>query len=169
MYIKQVLSDNDIPVYPLPLNTGLVAHLGCGKPVVAFRCDIDALPMTEESGLAYASEYPGRMHACGHDFHTASLLGIALTLRNCLPLQGMVKLIFQPAEENMAGARQILQTGILDDVEVIFGLHCCAAYPKGTVISRPGFMNGPVDEFYIDFYGNGAMLADRISLPIQLL
>ncbi len=156
MYIKQVLSDNDIPVYPLPLNTGLVAHLGCGKPVVAFRCDIDALPMTEESGLAYASEYPGRMHACGHDFHTASLLGIALTLRNCLPLQGMVELIFQPAEENMAGARQILQTGILDDVEVIFGLHCCAAYPKGTVISRPGFMNGAVDEFHIDFYGNGA-------------
>ena len=155
-YIKQVLSDNDIPVYPLSLNTGLVAHLGCGKPVVAFRCDIDALPMTEESGLAYASEYPGRMHACGHDFHTASLLGIALTLRNCLPLQGTVKLIFQPEEENMAGARQVLQTGILDDVEVIFGLHCCAAYPKGTVISRPGFMNGAVDEFHIDFYGNGA-------------
>ena len=112
MYIKQVLSDNDIPVYPLPLNTGLVAHLGCGKPVVAFRCDIDALPMTEESGLAYASEYPGRMHACGHDFHAAALLGIAMALQNDNSLSGTVKLIFQPAEETLGGARRILETGI---------------------------------------------------------
>ena len=154
--IKRVLSYNDIPIYPLPLTTGLVAHLGNGGPVIAFRCDIDALPMTEKSGLAYASEYPGKMHACGHDFHAASLLGIAIALRGSLPLPGTVKLIFQPAEENLAGARQILQTGILDDVDVIFGLHCCAGYPRGTIISRPGFMNGAVDEFRIDFYGKSA-------------
>ena len=155
-YLKNVLASHSVLVYPLPLSTGLVAHIGQGNPVIAFRCDIDALPMQEESGLDYSSEYPGRMHACGHDFHAAALLGIALALKNDNSLPGTVKLIFQPAEETLGGARQILETGILDDVQAIFGLHCCAAYPNGTIISRPGFMNGAVDEFRIDFLGRGA-------------
>lgn len=155
-YLKNVLASHSVLVYPLPLSTGLVAHIGQGNPVIAFRCDIDALPMQEESGLDYSSEYPGRMHACGHDFHAAALLGIALALKNDNSLPGTVKLIFQPAEETLGGARQILETGILDDVQAIFGLHCCAAYPVGTIISRPGFMNGAVDEFRIDFLGRGA-------------
>jgi amidohydrolase len=133
-----------------------VAHIGTGKPIVAFRCDIDALPITEASGVPYASEYPEIMHACGHDFHAAALVGIALALKNCKALAGTVKFVFQPAEETTTGALQILKTGILDDVDVIFGLHCCAAYPSGTIISREGFMNGAVDEFRIDFRGTGA-------------
>ncbi|MBP5736304.1 MAG: amidohydrolase [Acidaminococcaceae bacterium] len=154
--LKRILAEHEIDVCLLPLATGLVAHIGQGKPVVAFRCDIDALPLTEQSGVPYASEYPGKMHACGHDFHAASLLGIALALKNVKELKGTVKFIFQPAEETTTGALQILQTGILDDADVIFGLHCCAAYPRGTIISREGFMNGAVDEFRIDFYGTGA-------------
>ena len=154
--LKRILAEHEIDVCLLPLATGLVAHIGQGKPVVAFRCDIDALPLTEQSGVPYASEYPGKMHACGHDFHAASLLGIALALKNVKELKGMVKFIFQPAEETTTGALQILQTGILDDADVIFGLHCCAAYPRGTIISREGFMNGAVDEFRIDFHGTGA-------------
>ena len=155
-YLKRVLAAHNIPVYPLPLSTGLVAHIGLGNPVIAFRCDIDALPIQEESGLDYSSEYSGRMHACGHDFHAAALLGIAMALQNENSLPGTVKLIFQPAEETLGGARKILETGILDDVQVIYGLHCCAAFPVGTVISRPGFMNGAVDEFRIEFLGRGA-------------
>ena len=154
--LKRILAEHEIDVCLLPLATGLVAHIGQGKPVVAFRCDIDALPLTEQSGVPYASEYPGKMHACGHDFHAASLLGIALALKNVKELKGIVKFIFQPAEETTTGALQILQTGILDDADVIFGLHCCAAYPRGTIISREGFMNGAVDEFRIDFHGTGA-------------
>ena len=155
-YLKHALAAHRIPVYPLSLPTGLVARVGQGDPVIAFRCDIDALPMQEESGLDYSSEYPGRMHACGHDFHAASLLGIAISLQHETALPGTVKLVFQPAEETLGGARKILETGILDDVQAIFGLHCCAAYPDGTVISRPGFMNGAVDEFRIAFLGRGA-------------
>ena len=154
--LTDILLKNDIEIYSLPLKTGLVAHIGHGKPVVAFRCDIDALPITEASGVPYASEYPEIMHACGHDFHAAALVGIALALKNCKALAGTVKFVFQPAEETTTGALQILKTGILDDVDVIFGLHCCAAYPSGTIISREGFMNGAVDEFRIDFRGTGA-------------
>ena len=95
--LKRILAEHEIDVCLLPLATGLVAHIGQGKPVVAFRCDIDALPLTEQSGVPYASEYPGKMHACGHDFHAASLLGIALALKNVKELKGTVKFILQPA------------------------------------------------------------------------
>lgn len=156
-HIKAFLTQQGISFYDLPLETGVVAHLGNGQgPVVALRCDIDALPLQEETGLPYQSEIPGRMHACGHDFHTANLLGTALVLKAGGPIPGTLKLIFQPAEEKLNGALKILETGILDDVQVIFGIHCCAAYERGTVISRPGFMNGAVDEFQVSFQGKGS-------------
>lgn len=156
-HIKEFLDRHGIPYYDLPLATGVVAHLGNGQgPVAALRCDIDALPLQEETGLPYQSEVPGYMHACGHDFHTANLLGTALALQAGGPIEGTLKLIFQPAEEKLNGALKILETGILDDVQVIFGLHCCAAYGRGTVISRPGFMNGAVDEFQVSFQGKGS-------------
>ncbi len=156
-HIKEFLDRHGIPYYDLPLATGVVAHLGNGQgPVATLRCDIDALPLQEETGLPYQSEIPGCMHACGHDFHTANLLGTALALQAGEPIQGTLKLIFQPAEEKLNGALKILETGILDDVQVIFGLHCCAAYGRGTVISRPGFMNGAVDEFQVSFQGKGS-------------
>ena len=154
--VKTVLGSHGIVTVPLSLKTGTVVQLGNGNgPVVALRCDMDALPIQEETGLPYASEIPGKMHGCGHDFHTATLLGIALTLKD-VPIDGTVKLVFQPAEENAAGALSILKTGVLDDVDVIFGLHCSAVYPRGTIITRPGFMNGAVDTFRITFSGKGA-------------
>lgn len=154
--VKGVLGAHGIAPVPLSLRTGAVVTFGNGKePVVALRCDMDALPIQEETGLPYASEFPGKMHGCGHDFHTATLLGVALTLKD-VPIDGTVKLVFQPAEENAAGALSVLKTGVLDDVDVIFGLHCSAVYPRGTIITRPGFMNGAVDTFHITFKGKGA-------------
>ena len=164
-HIKEFLDRHGIPYYDLPLATGVVAHLGNGQgPVAALRCDIDALPLQEETGLPYQSAVPGCMHACGHDFHTANLLGTALALQAGGPIEGTLKLIFQPAEEKLNGALKILETGILDDVQVIFGLHCCAAYGRGTVISRPGFMNGAVDEFQVSFQGKGSHACRPISV-----
>lgn len=155
--LKETLTRHGVDIYDLPLKTGLVAHVGDGHgPTVALRCDIDALPIEEKTGLSYQSEFPGKMHGCGHDFHAATLLGIAIRLQALSPFHGTVKLIFQPAEENAAGAKQVLATGILKDVDVIFGLHCSAVYPRGTIITRPGFMNGAVDTFHIDFVGKGA-------------
>lgn len=156
--LKRVLRNNNIEIYPLPLATGLVAKIAGKKtgPVVGLRCDIDALPMEEKTDLAYRSCVSGVMHACGHDFHASTLLGVALALAD-KPLEyGTIKLIFQPGEENASGAKQILATGILGDVDVIFGLHCCAAYDKGTIICRPGAMHGSVDSFKLTFHGKGA-------------
>lgn len=155
--IKAFLEAHHIEIYDTDLPTGVVAHVGHGEPVVAIRCDIDALPMEEKTDLPYKSEIVGRMHACGHDFHAATLLGIALILKDKeQELHGTVKLIFQPAEENATGAKEVLQTGILEDADVIFGLHCSAVYPRGTIITREGFMNGAVDTFRFIFHGKGA-------------
>jgi amidohydrolase len=108
--------------------TGVVGTLGRGKPgpAVALRADMDALPMAEESGVAYASTKPGIAHACGHDGHTAMLLGAARILGDLVDeLQGPVRFLFQPAEEGGAGGRAMIEDGALRDpaVEAIFGLH----------------------------------------------
>jgi amidohydrolase len=155
-YLRKRLEENGVTVLDVPLQTGLVAVTGTGQgPVLAFRCDIDALPMEEKTGLPYASEVPGCMHACGHDFHAASLLGVALT-DEARQIPATVRLIFQPAEENATGAQEVLRTGILDDVQAIFGLHCSAAFPRGTVITRPGPMNGAADTYRVTFHGRGS-------------
>jgi len=156
--IKKVLKSHDIDIYPLDLKTGLVAKIKGSKPgpVIALRCDIDALPLEEKTDLPYKSQRPGIMHACGHDFHASTLLGIALALKENPPAYGTVKLIFQPSEEKLGGALQIINTGVLKDVEAVFGFHCCAAYERGTIICRPGAMHGSVDSFKLIFKGKGA-------------
>ncbi len=108
--------------------TGMVALLGGDKsgPCVAFRADMDALPISEASGLAYASTHPGRMHACGHDGHSALMAGLIRVLARCRDrLSGPVKFLFQPAEEGGAGGLKMLEAGVLREppVEAIFGLH----------------------------------------------
>lgn len=155
--IKSFLNKYKIPTYDLPdLETGLVAYLGNGQgPTVAIRCDIDALPLEEKSGVPYCSLIKGKMHACGHDFHTATLMGIALALKD-ESINGTIQLIFQPAEENLKGSREILKTNILKNTDVIFGLHCSAMYKRGTIITRPGAMHGSTASFKITFHGKGA-------------
>lgn len=123
---------------------GLIAGNREG-PTVALRADMDALPIQEETGLPFASTHPGRMHACGHDAHTAILLGAARWLKeNQGSLKGNVKLFFQPAEETVGGAATMVERGCLENptVDYVFGLHVMPYLPVGRVETRRGALNG---------------------------
>lgn len=124
------------------LRTGLVAEVGQTEgPIVALRADIDALPIQEQTGLEFASQIEGRMHACGHDAHTAILVGAARLLKQReASLPGRVRLIFQPSEEKATGARQVIQSGALNEVQAIFGLHNKPDLRVGTVGIREGHL-----------------------------
>jgi hippurate hydrolase len=141
--------------------TGIVANLGHmepGTPCVALRADMDALPITEETGLPFASETPGVMHACGHDGHVAMLLGAAALLKG-IELPGRVALIFQPAEEGDGGAQGMIADGALDGVEAIFAGHIDRNYELGEIVVQPGLISAFTDEFIIEIYGPGGHAA----------
>ena len=159
--LREDLAAASIEVLDLPLKTGLVAKVGTGEaPFIALRCDIDGLPIQEESGLAYASEHAGRMHACGHDFHISAVLGSAYLLKaKERELRGTVYLIFQPAEEAPGGARKVMETGVLKDVQAIFGLHTSPLYDVGTLGIRSGAVTASVDKFTVTFHGKGTHAA----------
>lgn len=123
--------------------TGVVAVLDSGKPgkTVGLRADMDALPITENTSLVYQSKHPGKMHACGHDGHVATLLGVAHILSQQKHLfSGKVKFIFQPAEEGGAGAKAMIEDGVLDNpsMDAIFAYHNYPGIPTGTVLVRHG-------------------------------
>ena len=116
--------------------------------------DIDALPILEQTGLPYASLHPGVMHACGHDFHQASLLGAAELLKAMEEdLQGTIRLIFQPAEETSQGASQVLATGLLDDVVAIIGFHNMPQLKAGQIALKAGAMMAGVEKFKVTVEG----------------
>lgn len=170
--LRDDLAAAGIEVLDLPLRTGLVAKVGTGEaPFIALRCDIDGLPIQEESGLDYASEHAGCMHACGHDFHISTVLGSAYLLKaQEKDLHGTVYLIFQPAEEAPGGARKVMETGVLKEVQTIFGLHTSPIYDVGTLGIRAGAVTASVDKFTVTFCGKGTHAAhpERGTDPIVM-
>lgn len=160
--IEKLLKKVEIEVLDLPLETGLVAQIkGNPKgPIVAIRCDIDALPIQEETCLPYKSKVDGMMHACGHDFHMAAILGAAyLVKRHQGSLIGTVKFIFQPGEESADGAKRIISTGVLDDVDAIFGIHNVSDAEVGIMGIKTGAVTAAVDRFEIKVTGVGSHAA----------
>ncbi|GLO74982.1 amidohydrolase [Phaeobacter italicus] len=145
--------------------TGVVAVID-GKSnnsgrVIGLRADMDALPITEATGLEYASTKPGLMHACGHDGHTSILLGAAKYLAETRNFDGRVVLIFQPAEEGGAGGLAMCQDGLMDrwNIQEVYGLHNAPGIPVGTFAIRPGPLLASSDEFEITVTGVGGHAA----------
>jgi amidohydrolase len=148
-----------VAVQLLP-RTGLIAEVGDPHgPVVALRGDLDALPVQDTTTDDWRSTYQGLAHACGHDVHTAALLGAGLALRAQHaddPLPGLVRLLFQPAEEMMpGGALEVIAAGSLDSVQHVFGLHCDPSVDVGTIGLREGPLTGAADSVSVHLSGRG--------------
>jgi hippurate hydrolase len=137
--------------------TGVVGSLtvGQGNRAIGVRADMDALPIHETSGVAYASRTPGKMHACGHDGHTTMALGLARYLAETKQFNGTVHLIFQPAEEDISGARRMIDEGLFKrfPVDQVFALHNMPGTALGQVLVRPGAITAAVDIINISIEG----------------
>jgi amidohydrolase len=161
-FIQNELSKMGIP-FTVMATTGVIAHIGSGERCVALRADIDALPIEEETGLEFTSQNKGVMHACGHDAHTAMLLGAAKLLKSQEnELAGVVKLIFQPGEEKVPGGASILiKEGVLENPkpEVIFGQHVFPGNTVGESSFVGGNMMASADELYWTIRGKGCHAA----------
>lgn len=158
-FIKKHLKDLGIEPLDYPLKTGVIAEIGSGQPIIALRADIDALPIIEKTGLAYASKN-GAMHACGHDFHQTSLLGAAQILKERkAEIKGTVRLIFQPAEENFQGAYQVIEAGGIEGVSAIIGYHNNPHLKPGQIGLRSGAIMAGVEQFEVTVAGISAHAA----------
>jgi hippurate hydrolase len=166
---------------PLDIQTGvaengIVATLRGDGPTVGLRADMDALPIHEETGLPFASEIEGKMHACGHDGHTSMLVGAAHTLSGMRErLNGTVKFFFQPAEEGGGGGKVMVEEGVADDVTSIFALHLWPGLPFGTVGTKAGPIMAAADGFEMTVRGKGGHgafpheTADAIAMAAQIV
>ncbi len=177
--IAQALTDWGIPVHRGMGTTGVVGIIqnGTSKRALGLRADIDALPMTEHNTFAHASQHAGKMHACGHDGHTAMLLAAAKHLSKHRNFDGTVYLVFQPAEEGGGGAREMIKDGLFEKfpMEAIFGIHNWPGMPVGTVGVNPGAMMASSNEFTITIRGKGSHAAlphlgiDPVPIACQLV
>jgi amidohydrolase len=159
------LAGLDVAIARGPSTSGLIVSLTGTKPAsqtgrtILLRGDMDALPMPEETGLDFASDIPGRMHACGHDSHTAMLVqAVHLLHRHRDELPGTVKFMFQPGEEGHAGARRMIEDGLLDadpKPDAAFALHIFPNYRAGTIVGRPGPMLASADVWTVRVKGRG--------------
>lgn len=178
--VAQTLADLGVEARTGVGKTGVVAHLGRGSgPTIGIRADMDALPILEQTGAEYASQIPGRMHACGHDAHTAMLLGVAMLLKE-IDLPGEVRLIFQPSEEvfdheGVSGAPRMIADGALEGLDAVIALHVDAASEVGNIRVAPGVAQAAVDDFRIYVRGRGGHAArpfaglDPIWMMAQVL
>ncbi len=161
--IAKALTDWGIPVHRGLGKTGVVGIVknGTSNRAVGLRADIDALPMTEHNRFAHASKHPGKMHACGHDGHTAMLLAAARHLSRHRNFDGTVYLVFQPAEEGGGGAREMIKDGIFErfPMEAIFGAHNWPGMKVGMIGVNPGAMLASSNEFKITVRGKGSHAA----------
>ena len=177
-YIASKLKDMGVPYQSGVADTGVVAlikGLNPDKKCIALRADIDALPILEENNTSYKSKIDGVMHACGHDVHTACLLGAAKVLSELKnEFEGTIKLIFQPGEELLpGGASLMIEEGVLENpkVENIFALHVFPSMDVGTVGFKTGKYMASCDELYISVNGKGghAALPDQSNNPIMVM
>lgn len=176
--IAQKLTEWDIPTIRGLGGTGVVGVVsnGTSRRAVGLRADIDALPIQEENRFAHASRVPGKMHACGHDGHTAMLLGAAWYLSRHKNFDGTVYLIFQPAEEGGGGAKRMMDDGLFErcPVDAVFGLHNFPGIEEGKFGTRAGPMMASSNDFELIVQGKGAHAAqpdqavDPIMTAIQI-
>ena len=161
--IAKQLTDWDIPIHRGMGKTGVVGIIrnGSGARAVGLRADIDALPMTEHNRFAHASQYAGKMHACGHDGHVAMLLAAAKHLSKHRNFDGTVYVVFQPAEEGGGGAREMIKDGLFDKypMEAIFGAHNWPGMQVGQFAIKSGPSFASSNEFKITIRGKGAHAA----------
>ncbi len=175
-YLQSALTGLNCRIFA-PMEGALCAWFDFGRAdAIAFRSDADALPITERTGAEYASRHPGRMHACGHDGHMAILLELARRLSRKAGLPHNVLLIFQPAEETTGGARELCETGILEDyrVKAVFGLHLWPGLAAGVIASRKNELMARSGEVTVDIHGTSAHIAraaegrDALAAGVEL-
>jgi len=160
-FVCAKLTEWGIPFERGIARTGVVASIegrrNASGRAVAFRADMDALDLVEQSGVPWASETPGKMHGCGHDGHTATLLTLAKYLHDTGNFDGIVRLVFQPAEEGGRGSFRMLDEGLLErfPFDEIYGYHNWPFLPRGTFAIRSGPILAAVDNFEINLQGNG--------------
>ena len=179
-YVTDYLNSLELDVQTKIAQYGVVGLLKTGKPgpTLMLRADMDALPLDEDTGLAFASEHEGVMHACGHDAHMAMVLGAATVFNKTKDeLTGNIKFLFQPAEEGPGGAKPMIEAGVMESPKVDYsiGCHMWPDIPEGTIGVRPGPFMAAMDRFDIKIKGRGGhgamphLCADALEVGTQVI
>jgi amidohydrolase len=179
-YVADYLNNLELEVQTGIAQYGVVGLLKTGRPgpTLMIRADMDALPLKEDTGLAFASQHEGAMHACGHDAHMAMVLGAATVLAKIKnELEGNIKFLFQPAEEGPGGAKPMIEAGVMQNpkVDYCIGCHVWPQIPEGTIGVRPGPFMAAMDRFDIKIKGSaghGAMphlCVDALEVGTQVV